>query len=59
MGAGVQVIEKVARLRGFEPPTSGSGDQRNSAILLSFQAPSLTQLHLEWQVLFSYCSHPI
>jgi len=26
---------------------------------LSFQAPSLTQLHLEWQVLFSYCSHPI
>ena len=34
MGAGVQVIEKVARLRGFEPPTSGSGDQRQIYILL-------------------------
>ncbi len=28
MGAGVQVIEKVARLRRFELLTSGSGDQR-------------------------------
>ena len=49
----------MARLRRFELLTSGSGDQRETAILLSLQAPSLTRLHLRWQVLFSYCSHPI
>jgi hypothetical protein len=32
----IQVAKKrvMARLRGVEPPTSGSGDQRNLAILL-------------------------
>ncbi len=34
MKAGTQVIEKVARLGGFEPPTSGSGDQHQIYILL-------------------------
>src|SRR2546426_11763205 len=44
-GAGVQVIEKVARLRGFEPPTSGSGDQRQYAMLMILLAQSCTLDH--------------
>jgi hypothetical protein len=40
-------------------PTSGSGDQRKTLNLLRFQGTSLTELHLEWWVLFSYCSHAI
>ncbi len=36
---------KVARLRGFEPPTSGSGDQRRNAMLMILLAQSCTVLH--------------
>jgi hypothetical protein len=39
--------------------SAGSGDQRKTLNLLSFQGASLTELDLEWRVLFSYCSHAI
>ncbi len=42
-----QVARKrvVARLRGFEPPTSGSGDQRQNAMLMILLAQSCTIQH--------------
>ncbi len=36
---------EVARLGGFEPPTSGSGDQRRKAILMILLAQSCTLLY--------------
>jgi len=39
------VIERMARLGGFEPPTSGSGDQRQNAMLMILLAQSCTLDH--------------
>ncbi len=36
---------EVARLGGFEPPTSGSGDQRQNAMLMILLAQSCTLDH--------------
>jgi hypothetical protein len=42
-----QVTNKrvMARLRGFEPPTSGSGDQRQNAMLMILLAQFCTVVH--------------
>ena len=41
----VAIESVVARLRGFEPPTSGSGDQRQNAMLMILLAQSCKVLH--------------
>jgi len=42
MNSRVERKRVVARLRGFEPPTSGSGDQREIYILLVHSVLSRT-----------------
>ncbi len=42
---GREVNKEVARLGGFEPPTSGSGDQCRKAILMILLAQSCTLDH--------------
>ncbi|MFY9531825.1 MAG: hypothetical protein WBC04_24185, partial [Candidatus Acidiferrales bacterium] len=58
-GVSGQAKQDPKSLDGVDVVRDGSGDQRKTLNLLSFQGSSLTELHLQWPVLFSHCSRAI